>query len=134
MPGYTDEKDAGNLLTKGEFGAAELEGILGGQLDFIVERDPKRANGHLEPRDRSAIGLDGVATFRFLDMNSAIAYNATAANAKFTVQTGAGNTGTVTFGAMKPGTTKHVFEKGVGGMPVDQIFELEGVMTYTISV
>jgi len=132
---YSNEKNAGHLVTSIYFGGSEWKGAQGGAIDVEITRDPKRANGHLTAYDNSAIAIGARGTVRCLDLNSVKSYNATPANYVANLVDGAGNAGSSTTGPMVPGSYRRVFEIGQGGMPLEQEVEHEGTaLTDTVTL
>lgn len=131
MP-WIDEKNAGHLLTAVALGGSAWNGVLGARLSVSIMRDPKRAGGRLTPRDRSVLQIDAQFIVRFLDQASVKTHTTSPANIVATLLDGNGNSANVTCGTFVAGSYDHIFEAGQGGMPLEQVCELEAAtLTYS---
>lgn len=128
---YSAEANAGFRITSFLFNATAILGRVRALIEKIIVREVIQADANNTPTSRPVDEIDARVTLDFLDNSGGISHATAAANTTTAYSEAGGSSASVIIGAMVPGSITHNWGRKMGGFGVQQVFELEGALTYT---
>jgi len=130
---YVTEADAGFRITGFTHGATTILGRLRAFVQKLIDREVIQADGNNVPIIRPPDTIDARAVLAFLDMPGHISHSAAAANLVIDMTQADAGAASLTVGKMVASGVDNTMQRRMGGFAAEQVFELEGALTYTPS-